>query len=49
VVVKDEAWREAAYDVDQRFGPGDVAAHHAERLGESTFDHGQAIGQPVAL
>ena len=46
---EDEARGEAADEIADRRRGGDIAADHAERLGERAFDHGQAMAQPFAL
>ena len=46
---EDEAARKAAHEIDEVGRGRDIAAHHAERLAERAFDHGDAVHQPFAL
>ena len=46
---EDEAVREAADDVDQQRGPGDIAAHHPEGLGERSLDERHPMRHAIAL
>ncbi len=46
---EDEAGREAADEVAQRGRRRDVAADHAEPLGQGAFDHRQPVGEPFLL
>ena len=46
---EDEARRVAAHHVDQRRRGGDIAAHHAEGLGQRPLDHGEPVHDPFAF
>src|SRR5258706_3755589 len=46
---EDEAVREAADDVNQQRGPGDIAAHHPEGLGERSLDERHTMRHTIAL
>src|SRR5713101_1496761 len=46
---EDEAVREAADDVDQQRGPGDIAAHHPEGLGERSLNERHTMRHAIAL
>src|SRR6266436_91779 len=46
---EDEAVREAADDVNQQRGPGDIAAHHPKGLGERSLDERHTMRHTVAL
>ena len=48
-LVKMKARRVAANEIDESRRTRDIAAHHAERLGERPLDDRQAVHQPVAL
>ena len=46
---EDEAGGEAADEIAERGGAGDVAAHDAEGLAKGAFDQGDAVGEAFAL
>ena len=48
-VVKMKPGRKAAHEIAQRGRARDIAADHAERLGQRALDHGEPVAQAFAL